>query len=320
MSPHPATARAFARAAFAALLAGLLSACSALGVVDALTPTDGYTASRDIAYGADPRQRLDVYAPEGAVAAPVAIFWYGGSWARGSRSQYRFVAEALARRGYVVVLPDYRVTPAARFPDFVDDAAAAVDWTRANAGRYGGEPGRVLLIGHSAGAYNATMAVLTRRVPAAAVAGIVAISGPADFDPKKGRALMAAFGHVQDDAATQPVALARARSTADLPPFLLPHGADDRIVGPAQSEALAAAIRAGGGRAWAILYPSTGHADIMLGLSSRLAGTSSLASDIVAFHASVRQAAGVSPRRRPRAWPSRRSGGRDIRGSRGCRR
>lgn len=314
------TSRAVLRAALAAVLAGLLSACSALGVVDALTPTAGYVATRGIAYGADPRQRLDVYAPEGAAAAPVAIFWYGGSWARGSRADYRFVAEALVRRGYVVVLPDYRVTPAARFPDFVDDAAAAVEWTRANAGAYGGGTGGALLIGHSAGAYNATMAVLTRRVPAAAIAGVVAISGPADFDPKKGRALTAAFGHVQDDAATQPVALARARPTSDLPPFLLVHGADDRIVGPAQSEALAAAIRAGGGRAWSVLYPATGHADIMLGLSSRLSGTSSLAADIVAFHASVRQAAGVSPRRRPRAWPSRRSGGRDTRGWRGCRR
>lgn len=279
------TVRAFGRVAFAGLCAAFLSACSGLGVLDALTPTDGYVASRDIAYGPDPRQTLDVYAPEGAAAAPVAIFWYGGSWASGSKAQYRFVAEALVRRGFVVVVPDYRLTPATRFPGFVDDAAAAVDWTLASVGRYGGKSERVLLIGHSAGAYNATMAVLARKVPLARIAGVVSISGPADFDPKRGRALLAAFGHVADNATTQPVALAKAGGAGDLPPFLLLHGETDVVVAPRQSAALAAAIRDGGGRARAILYPATGHADIMLGLTTNFAGSLRLLDEVVAFHA-----------------------------------
>ncbi len=279
------TVRAFGRVAFAGLCAAFLSACSGLGVLEALTPTGGYVASRDIAYGSDPRQTLDVYAPEGAADAPVAIFWYGGSWAYGSKAQYRFVAEALVRRGFVVVLPDYRLTPAIRFPAFVDDAAAAVDWTLANIGRFGGQDARVLLIGHSAGAYNATMAVLARKVPLPRIAGVVAISGPADFDPKKGRALLAAFGHVEDNTTTQPLALARARGTGDLPPFLLLHGETDVVVAPRQSVALAAAIRDGGGQARDILYPSTGHADIMLGLTTNFAGSLRLLDEIVAFHA-----------------------------------
>ena len=285
------TVRAFGRVAFAGLCAAFLSACSGLGVLDALTPTEGYVASRDIAYGSDPRQTLDVYAPEGAVAAPVAIFWYGGSWASGSKAQYRFVAEALVRRGFVVVVPDYRLTPAIRFPAFVEDAAAAVDWTLANAGRYGGKGERVLLIGHSAGAYNATMAVLARKVPLARIAGVVSISGPADFDPKRGRALLAAFGHVADNATTQPLALAKAGGAGDLPPFLLLHGETDIVVAPRQSVALAAAIRDGGGRSRAILYPATGHADIMLGLTTNFAGSLRLLDEIVEFHAQAMAAA-----------------------------
>lgn len=277
------TVRAFGRVAFAGLVAVLVSACSGLGVLDALTPSDGYVASRDIVYGPDPRQKLDVYAPEGAVAAPVAIFWYGGSWASGSKAQYRFVAEAMVRRGFVVVLPDYRLTPAVRFPEFVDDAAAAVDWTLANIGKYGGQDARVLLMGHSAGAYNATMAVLGRKVAPARIAGVVSISGPADFDPKRGRALLAAFGHVADDATTQPLALANAKPTADLPPFLLLHGETDIVVASRQSVALAAAIRDGGGRARAVLYPATGHADIMLGMTTNFAGELRLLDEIVAF-------------------------------------
>lgn len=279
------TMRTFGRVAFAGLIAVFLSACSGLGVLDALTPTDGYVASRDIVYGADPRQKLDVYAPEGAAGAPVAIFWYGGSWSSGSKAQYRFVAEALVRRGFVVVLPDYRLTPAVRFPDFVDDAAAAAVWTFDNVGRFGGQGGRVLLIGHSAGAYNATMAVLGRKVPPSRVAGVVAISGPADFNPKRGRALLAAFGHVADDATTQPLALAKAGPTVDLPAFLMLHGETDAVVAPRQSAALAAAIRDGGGRARSVLYPETGHADIMLGLTTGFAGNLRLLDEIVAFHA-----------------------------------
>lgn len=277
------TLRAFGRVAFAGLVAAFVSACSGLGVLDALTPSDGYVASRDIAYGTDPRQKLDVYAPEGAVAAPVAIFWYGGSWASGSKAQYRFVAEAMVRRGFVVVLPDYRLTPSVRFPAFVDDAAAAVDWTLANIGKFGGRDARVLLMGHSAGAYNMTMAVLGRKVPLARIAGVVSISGPADFDPKKGRALLAAFGHVDDSATTQPLSLAKAGGAVDLPPFLLLHGETDAVVGARQSAALAAAIRDGGGRARAILYPATGHADIMLGLTTNFAGELRLLDEIVAF-------------------------------------
>ncbi len=282
------TVRAFGRVAFAGLIAAFVSACSGLGVLDALTPSDGYVASRDISYGPDPRQKLDVYAPEGASAAPVAIFWYGGSWAYGSKAQYRFVAEALVRRGYVVVLPDYRLTPSVRFPDFVDDTAAAVDWALANIGKFGGQDARVLLMGHSAGAYNMTMAVLGRKVPPSRIAGVVSISGPADFDPKKGRALLAAFGHVADDATTQPLALAKAGPTADLPPFLLLHGETDVVVAPRQSVALAGAIRAGGGQARSILYPATGHADIMLGLTTNFAGSLRMMDEIVAFDAEIR--------------------------------
>lgn len=278
--------------AFAGLLTVFLQACSGLGVLDALTPTAGYVASTDIAFGDGPRRMLDIYAPPAAAGAPVAIFWYGGSWASGGKAQYRFVAEAMVRRGFVIVLPDYRLTPEARFPDFVDDTVQAADWTLANIARFGGDSRRILLIGHSAGAYNATMAVLGRRIPSDRIAGVVAISGPADFDPKKGRALNAAFGHVGDVAATQPLTFAKSLPTADLPPFLMLHGETDAVVAPRQSAALAAAIREGGGRAQAVFYPATGHADIMLGLTSNFAGDLRVLDAIVEFQAtSLRRAA-----------------------------
>ncbi len=101
-------------------IAGTLSACSAItfGIANAPAAFGPFERKADIAYGSDARQKLDVYVPkaEGVANRPVVIFWYGGSWQRGSKSDYRFVGAALADRGYITVLPDYRVYPDVKFP------------------------------------------------------------------------------------------------------------------------------------------------------------------------------------------------------------
>jgi acetyl esterase/lipase len=268
-----------------AVLSLLLTGCSALGVLDALTPSGGYVRVSDQAYGAHPRQKLDVYAPANARAAPVIVFWYGGSWNRGTRGEYRFVAEALTREGYVVVLPDYRLVPEARFPDFVDDAALAVAWVAANAERHGGDPARIFVMGHSAGAYNAIMTALDKRflaragAPPDAIKGAIGLSGPYDFLPLRGRILTAAFGGFEPAAETQPTRFTR----EDAPPLLLVHGAADNLVSPREAQVLADATRTAGGRAELRVYPGVAHVDLLLGLSSRLRGESPLLADIAAF-------------------------------------
>src|SRR5687767_6113581 len=83
-----------------------------------------YERHADIRYGDLPRQSLDVYVPSGrASARPTVVFWYGGKWQWGSKEQYRFVGAALANSGYVAILPDYRLFPQARFPQFIEDGA-----------------------------------------------------------------------------------------------------------------------------------------------------------------------------------------------------
>lgn len=149
-----------ARVACAALAAAaaLLAGCSPLGVLNAWVPTGTYRASNDIAYATGPRQKLDIYRP--AVSkepAPVIVFYYGGNWNSGDRADYRFVGEALASRGLVAVLPDYRLYPAVRFPEFLNDSAQAVRWTFDHVADYGGDPRRVFLMGHSAGGYIAAI-------------------------------------------------------------------------------------------------------------------------------------------------------------------
>ncbi|RYD54188.1 MAG: alpha/beta hydrolase, partial [Sphingomonadales bacterium] len=108
-------------------------------------------------------QTLDVWRPAGQAATrPVIIFWYGGGWVKGDRRAYSFAARAFAKAGFVVVVPDYRKVPEVRFPAFVQDGAQAVKWARDHVAGYGGDPARIALAGHSAGAYTVAMLALDR--------------------------------------------------------------------------------------------------------------------------------------------------------------
>ena len=101
------------------MLPALLTACSALDVLNATVPSDTYRSAVDIPYGDHPRQKVDVYMPSQSLAdkafprggSPMVVFFYGGSWSSGDRADYRFVGEALAARGIAVVVADYRLSP-----------------------------------------------------------------------------------------------------------------------------------------------------------------------------------------------------------------
>jgi acetyl esterase/lipase len=139
-----------------------LASCSPLHTFNALVPKDGAAAlvAKDQAFASGPRRKLDLYAPKRRSAdarLPVIVFFYGGSWSSGDKKGYGFAGRALAAQGFLVAIPDYRLVPEVRFPGFIEDGAAAVRWVRANAARFGGDPDRIVLAGHSAGAYNAAM-------------------------------------------------------------------------------------------------------------------------------------------------------------------
>lgn len=262
-------------APFAMLAAALaLVGCTPLGAFNTLVPADGgvVRAADGVAYGADPRQKLDVYVPEqGTKPKGVVVFVYGGSWSSGRRQDYAFVGNAIAARGYVTVVPDYRLVPSHPYPDFVSDTASAVAWAHANAGRYDADPGRLFLVGHSAGAYNAAMVALAPEFLRAAgsstaiVKGVAGLSGPYDFLPLRSDETRAAFGHVEEDdlGATQPVNRVGGTGAG----FLLVHGAADDLVYPRNSEALAAALRRAGRRTELMIVPDMDHKGTLLALS-----------------------------------------------------
>ena len=171
-----------ARRGLFAGLAGLLGGCSPATLLNATVSRQGFTREADIAYGNDPRQKLDLYRPDKPRAD--GRRWSSSPAARGigSKNDYLFVAQALAAHGYTVVIPDYRLYPAVRFPAFIDDGARAVRWT---ADRVGTD--KIFIMGHSAGAHIALMLAANTAYLAAAgvdrmkLEGAIGLSGPYDF-------------------------------------------------------------------------------------------------------------------------------------------
>lgn len=217
-----------------------LGACSSFEffVANAPVPFGSFRRATDLAYGSGPRQRLDVFSPQSG-EHPVVVFLYGGSWTEGSKSQYAFVGAALAARGYVTVIPDYRLYPQVRFPELMADPANAVAWVRAHAREFGGDPDRIYLMGHSAGAYMAAMLALNGAylraagVPPNAIAGLVGLSGPYVLVPNT-ESLDDIFASPYTTADWQPERFASSQA----PPTLLLHGLEDRVVSPQQTRRL----------------------------------------------------------------------------------
>jgi acetyl esterase/lipase len=247
--------------------------------------------TRDIPYARGARHTLDICRPRTAAAAPVVIFFYGGGWRSGNKRLYRYVARALARRGHVAVLPDYRVYPEVRYPDFLDDGAAAVRWTIDNVASFGGDPHKIFLMGHSAGAYIAAMLAVdpvwlgkTALMPGRDIAGLIGLAGPYDFLPLRDETLKIIFGGA-DRPETQPIC----HVAPGAPPALLLTGDADTVVDAGNSTRFAERLRAAGNDASAVIYPRVGHLNIVAALSLLLRFFAPVLRDADAFIARTLQ-------------------------------
>jgi acetyl esterase/lipase len=253
----------------ASLLLGPLAACAPRRVAESLLLGNHYQLLEDRPYGRNPHERLDVYRPRGKISAgPVVVFLYGGRWQHGSKEEYRLLGDALTAEGVVAVVPDLRRYPDVRFPAWVEDAARAVRWVRDSIAAYGGDPGRLFVMGHSSGAHTATLLALDGHylieagVRPSAVKGYISLAGPVattwtDPDVQK------LMGPRQLWSATYPIQ----QVDRSGPPLLLLHGGRDRLVSPANSTRLAARIRALGGCAPITVYSGLGHVGIVLALA-----------------------------------------------------
>jgi acetyl esterase/lipase len=262
------------RAALVVAVLGI-TACSPLAVLNAFVPEGRLDRTAGIAYGDDSRQRLDVYTPRASSAAgprPVVVFFYGGRWQQGERPSYLFIAQTLASQGFVVVVPDYRVYPQVQYPGFVEDGARAVGWTRREIARFGGDAGRIFLMGHSAGAHIAAMLAYDDEFLAregmhrSDVRGFIGIAGPYDFLPFSDADVRSVFSAATSPAITQPIRYVRGGE----PPSLLMTGDGDTTVSPGNTTRLAARLREVGSVVVERHYESLNHYTILMRLAAPL--------------------------------------------------
>lgn len=238
-----------------------------------------------IAYADGARHRLDVYAPEQrGASAPVVFFIYGGGWSRGERGEYEFVGRALASRGFVAVIADYRLVPEVRYPEFLEDSARALRWVQDNIANYGGDPKRVFLSGHSAGAYNAVMLALDpfyrqEYGVSMPILGVAALSGPYDFYPFEYDEVRQAFGQAPNPEGTQPINLI----TADSPAMYLATGTSDPIVRVQNTERFAERLRAQGVWVTTQYYEGFGHMEPVIAMGALWRWRMPVLDDMAAF-------------------------------------
>jgi acetyl esterase/lipase len=269
-----------------ALLGAAIVACApaAASVLNLAVPRSGYHVVRDLPYGTDPRQKLDVYVPDGLkTKVPVVLFFYGGFWQSGSKSLYLYLGQAFASEGLVVAVADYRLYPQVRYPDFVRDGAAAFAWVAAHVAQYGGDPNSIFIAGHSAGAYIAVMLAADpswlreANVDPARVRGVIGISGPYNFLPLRDRNMIAIFGGA-DLPETQPIAHI--------------DGTADTTVSPRNTADFAAKLKLFESPVEVKTYSGVGHLEIMLSLAPGFRGNTTLRQDMIDF---VRREASTPP-------------------------
>jgi acetyl esterase/lipase len=260
-----------------------------LDVIDSYWSGDAKTerVAEGVTFDAANGLKLDVWSQpnESKTPKPVLIFYYGGGWANGERWHYGFAARAYAAKGFVVVVPDYRKVPQVRFPVFNQDAAEAVKWARDNVAKYGGDPDRIAVAGHSAGAYIAVMMALDGHylsdigVDPKIIRAGVGLSGPYDFLPFDSKRSINAMRRWPRPLETQPVTYVR----RDAPPLLLVTGTADDTVKPRNAMILTQRLNAAGAVVSFKAYEGLSHEDVVAALSNVFRSKAPVLDDSAAF-------------------------------------
>ena len=274
--------------------AAALVASAPSRALNLLAAVDTRRAGRDLPYGPLPRQRYDLYQPPAAPPPggwPLVVFFYGGSWNRGERADYRFVGEALASRGLLALVADYRLYPQVTYPDFLHDCAAAVAHALAQAASLGADPARVFVMGHSAGAYNAAMLALDPRWlrtagrDAADLAGWIGLAGPYDFLPITNPDARPVFHHPDVPPDSQPIR--HAAEAPALPAFLGAAARDDLVNPVRNTRGLAAALQAAGRPVTLRLYERVNHMTLAGAFAAPLRWLAPVLDDVAGFVAAT---------------------------------
>lgn len=255
-------------------LAFLLSGCA--GAVTFLETKhrsqvcfDTVPGPRDLAYGPDVSQKLDIYLPKTPGRdRPVLVFIHGGGWNFGDKTYESALLAPYWRRGMVVVTINYRLTPRARFPDQLTDCQLALAWVRDHIAGYGGDPDDITLVGHSAGAHLAALVALEPGgLPPTCLRSCVALSGVYDLTDRFDRRVN---GFVRNflpspaaAAPASPLLLLKAGRHPGPTRFLIAVGGRDETGFAAQAREFVEALRADGDKVDFLLIDDATHGQVL---------------------------------------------------------
>jgi acetyl esterase/lipase len=230
--------------------------------------------ARDVAFHPEMEPRLDVYSPAEGEGHPVLVFVHGGSWKSYDKNLFAPVATRFLPEDMVVIIPDYTLHPDAGYEQMAHEVAAALSWTLDNVDQYGGDPQRVVVAGHSAGAHLAGLAIMDPRFldayghssdeicGYAGLSGVYNVQTEFDYWLAKGmtsQVMLDVMGGEQNFETASPVHYVR----ASLPPILIIHGDDDQTVPIEIATDFYAALQAAGADSALTLYPGAGHSDYL---------------------------------------------------------
>ncbi|MEQ1846641.1 MAG: alpha/beta hydrolase [Nitrospira sp.] len=276
----------------------LMSACTQAAFTAANLPTHlvEMAVEHDRAYGSELLQKLDVYIPANTMEKQldVLVFFYGGRWTYGAKEDYRFVAATFVKEGFIVVIPDYRKYPQVRFPVFVEDGARALAWVSDHIVEWHGNPARIHVVGHSAGAHIGALLAADPHYLAdvgkdrsLTVHDFAGLAGPYAFTPDEPD-LEDIFGPPQNYPNMQVTTFIDGTQ----PPMLLLYGNKDTAVKLANLERLEQRIKQRGGCVRSRIYPNADHTDLIEALSWWNRQRVPVVEDITTFFGACR-AAGV---------------------------
>ncbi len=272
--------RPFTLVAMLTLVSGFVS-CAPVKLLNAVTPSGSFEKDKNLSYGELKRQKLDIYYSEQQrVNSPVIVFVHGGSWGSGSKDLYKFLAQGFSAEGFDVVVPNYRLYPDVIFPAMVEDTGKAIAYAAEQF------PGRELVVmGHSAGAYNSLMALMRPEFyPGGAkaicnrIAGVVAIAPPTGTVPLVKEPYISIFPE-RFTGTDAPMHNAQTK----IPPVLFVHGLKDTVVYPQESQMLADKITERGGSAKVKTYAELNHIGVIKVTSKFFDGDASVKADVIDF-------------------------------------
>lgn len=275
------------------------NASPGLLLLNVVSPKGEVSVTKDLSYGSEVDQNLDIYYPKALAKAirnnqnpkadyPLVIFVHGGSWESGNKEQYAFVGQSLAKAGYVTAVINYRKAPKFIYPAFVKDTAQAIAWSYHNADKFYADANKVAVIGHSAGAFNAVAAVSNADflqpygLQPSDIKAVVGIAGPYSYDFRK-FSTRGVFPEAASPEQVMPDGLLKAGSSGKQPDYLLMTAENDKVVHLSNTTKMAQALTEAGATVVTEEIEKANHATSIAAMSTSLTWVNSVRPQLVNY-------------------------------------